>query len=209
MHRTTTSPRKRRLTCAETAKLVRQALRAEFPETRFSVRSKTYSGGASIDVRYVDGPTSYGVEAVLSLYRGAEFDGMVDLKTYRDSILTTDDGAELVHFGADFLFAQRDISEHWQRQLEAEVCEFAGGERFEPNVHYPVSCFVDHERGGAGLARDDHRGEYGSALVLQLSTRRDRSKPCQHGSSTYGVGNGWNRCKGCGMRTRRRIEATS
>lgn len=38
------------LSCAETAKLIRQALKEAFPDMKFGVRSKTYSGGASIDV---------------------------------------------------------------------------------------------------------------------------------------------------------------
>ena len=37
-------------TCAETAKLIRQSLKEAFPGVKFSVRSSTYSGGASIDV---------------------------------------------------------------------------------------------------------------------------------------------------------------
>ncbi len=39
---------------ADTAKLVRAALKRSFPGTRFSVRSKTYSAGASIDVSWMD-----------------------------------------------------------------------------------------------------------------------------------------------------------
>ena len=40
----------RYLTCAETAKLARAALKQAFPGVRFSVRSDTYAGGASIHV---------------------------------------------------------------------------------------------------------------------------------------------------------------
>ena len=46
------------LRCAETAKLLlRAALKEAFPEVAFSVRSRTYAGGASIDVTWRDGPT--------------------------------------------------------------------------------------------------------------------------------------------------------
>jgi len=38
---------------ADTAKLVRAALKRSLPATRFSVRSKTYSAGASIDVSWM------------------------------------------------------------------------------------------------------------------------------------------------------------
>lgn len=102
------------LSCAETAKLVRKALRANFPELParfFSVRSDTYSGGASIDVSWMDGPTVQEVREVTALYEGSTFDGMQDLKTPHSSILTDENG-ELreVHFGADFIFTHRDHS---------------------------------------------------------------------------------------------------
>lgn len=76
--------RPRRLSCAETAKLVRADLKREFPGTKFSVRSHTYSGGASIDVGWTDGPTSPAVDKILKAYSGARFDGMTDLKYHAD-----------------------------------------------------------------------------------------------------------------------------
>lgn len=122
------------LSCAETAKLVRLALRHGFPAVRFSVRSKTYSGGASITVRWQGGPTAEEVESVVRPFEGAEFDGMIDLKAHRDHWLTSDGraiiafdpgtrssggvlpsvenpppelDARLVSFGADFIFCER------------------------------------------------------------------------------------------------------
>jgi len=41
---------------ADTAKRVRKALKHYFPAVKFSVHSKVYSGGSSIDVRWTDGP---------------------------------------------------------------------------------------------------------------------------------------------------------
>lgn len=125
------------LSCAETAKLVRAALKKAFPATKFSVRSDTYSGGASIDVGWTDGPCSAAVEPVAKQFCGGRFDGMIDLKTSVTSwlapdgsaIVATDDGtadyrgsnppernwmpdpeAKLVRFGADFIFCRRKIS---------------------------------------------------------------------------------------------------
>ena len=40
----------RDLSVAETAKVIRATLKPRFPGVRFSVRSKSYSGGASIDI---------------------------------------------------------------------------------------------------------------------------------------------------------------
>ncbi len=53
------------LSCAETAKIVRGALKAAFPGVRLSVRSDTYAGGASVDVRWTDGPNREAVESVV------------------------------------------------------------------------------------------------------------------------------------------------
>ena len=44
------------LRCAEVAKLLRAALKETFPGVTFSIRSRTYAGGASIDVTWRDGP---------------------------------------------------------------------------------------------------------------------------------------------------------
>ena len=52
-----TETRPRYLTAAETAKLIRKALKASFPGVKFSVRSKSYSMGASVNVSYIDGPS--------------------------------------------------------------------------------------------------------------------------------------------------------
>lgn len=71
----------RYLTCAETARYLRAHLRREFPAIRFSVRSHTYSGGASIDVRWNGTPDELRqVQAIADQYQGATFDGMIDLK---------------------------------------------------------------------------------------------------------------------------------
>lgn len=97
----------RYISCAETAALVRQALRKAFPRVTFSVRSKTYSGGASITVRWTDGPTSGEVERIAKAFAGASFDGMIDLKSYHESRL---ENGERVRFAADFVFCERRVS---------------------------------------------------------------------------------------------------
>src|SRR5439155_8015255 len=92
------------LSAAETAKYVREALKRNFPGVKFSVRSKTYSGGASIDIAWIDGPNTAAVDPIAQRFSGADFDGMQDLKTYHDSVLVSESGPRTVHFGADFIF---------------------------------------------------------------------------------------------------------
>ncbi|MCJ2129240.1 LPD29 domain-containing protein [Methylobacterium sp. E-045] len=98
---------RRYLSCAETAKMIRTALKQAFPEIKFSVRSSNYAGGASIRVGWVDGPRTAQVEAIAKTFSGASFDGMQDLKS---SNTHTVDG-QPVRFGSDYVFCNRECSD--------------------------------------------------------------------------------------------------
>lgn len=135
------------LSVAETAKLVRQALKKAFPGVKFSVRSQSYAGGASIDIRWTNGPTVKMVDAVADQFSGADFDGMIDMKIHNDSWLLPDGTAIIaskagtygqrgsipseyndkphqdairVHFGADYIFANRDYTLEFVQVAAAE-----------------------------------------------------------------------------------------
>ena len=129
----------RHLTCAETAKLVRAALKKNFPGVKFSVRSDVYSMGASIDVTWVLGPTSKEVEHIAKQYESADFDGSIDLEVLSNHWLLPDGtaiirkspgtqgsmgyipaesnepppGAEPVFFGAHYVQCQRRYADDW------------------------------------------------------------------------------------------------
>lgn len=137
----------RYLTVAETAKLVRKQLKAQFPGQKFSVRSDSYSGGASIRISWTDGPLDRKVDEVVQQFSGASFDGMIDLKTHFTSWLNADgtagvaydggtqgsrgvyesrigapqEGSELVHFGADFIFTEREVTAELAATFEGLV----------------------------------------------------------------------------------------
>jgi hypothetical protein len=143
------------LTCAETAKLVRRALKEAFPGHRFSVRSDTYSMGASIHVKWTDGPTQKEVDRVVKHFAGGDFDGMIDLAYHVEHYLSPDGKAVLayspgtesgggrhpkarspapapdwkrVQFGADHVFPERELSTKFRAALEATVEELSGQE---------------------------------------------------------------------------------
>jgi len=133
---------KKYLSCAETAKLVRTALKKNFPEVKFSVRSNVYSGGASIDVSWVLGPTTKEVDAVAGQYESAGFDGSIDMETHYDHWLLPDGstivkhgpgtqgskgyipaidnpmppGAIPVTFGAHYVQCQRRYADKWESE---------------------------------------------------------------------------------------------
>jgi hypothetical protein len=97
----------RYLSCAETAKMLRQSLKEAFPGVKFSVRSSTYSGGESISVRWTDGPNSDQVEEVSGRFEGSYFDGSID---YKGSVYHMIDG-EQVRMGTDSVHLNRDYSD--------------------------------------------------------------------------------------------------
>ena len=131
---------KRYLTCAETAKEVRAVLKRYWPGLKFSVRSDTYSGGASIRVRWYDGPTGKQVEKRIGCFAGASFDGMVDLKEYHDSTLR----GEVVSFGANYVFCERQYSAAFLGRIAQAVAKDWG---FAPPEIHPAGEF-----GGASIA---------------------------------------------------------
>ncbi len=108
----------RELTTAETVKIIRVLLRQCWQSIKWSVRSDTYAGGASIEVHWLDGPTVAEVEAVVKRFEGASFDALTDLKTYRAPIEWR---GEMVHSGADWIFCKRHIGPDLMAQAVAQV----------------------------------------------------------------------------------------
>jgi len=70
---------------AQAAANLRAELKAAFPGVKLSVKSSTYSGGNSIDVSWVDGPSDEAVEAIAKNYQAGDFDGMDDCYHYDPS----------------------------------------------------------------------------------------------------------------------------
>lgn len=95
------------LSPAQTAKLLRQALKESFPGAKFGVITRKYAGGASIDVTWTDGPNHYQVNQLAQEFAGSYFDGGID---YKGSRYHTLDG-EPVSFGANFIFCSRESSD--------------------------------------------------------------------------------------------------
>jgi len=136
------------LSCAETAKLVRTALKEAFPNQKFSVKSSNYSGGASINVSWDDGVAQNKVNEVIKQFEGAGFDGMIDLKFYKDHWLLpngevvlarsddTEGGrypsykcdkphpeAKKISFGADYVSANREISREIYEKIAKQLAK--------------------------------------------------------------------------------------
>lgn len=109
---------------AQTAKEIRAVLKAAFPDTTFSVRSKSYSGGSSIDVHWDDGPRANEVEPLVSGFNGSGFDGMQDLKYSLEPVMYK---GRVSRFRTDYVFCHRSISyEAWRAAADALQDKFFG-----------------------------------------------------------------------------------
>ena len=95
------------ISTTDTAKLIRKSLKEAFPGVKFSVVSSKYSGGSSISIKWIDGPTTEQVDEITSRFEGSYFDGSIDYKGSRYAMMS----GEQVHFSADFIFTHRGNSE--------------------------------------------------------------------------------------------------
>jgi len=135
----------------ETAKLIRKVLKKEFPGVKFSVRTKSYSMGASITVGWTDGPTSEQVDKAVQPFSGSAFDPMIDLKYNVTSWLLPDGSIQFgnsrgtyngsdpgyenskphpdaveVNFGADYIFTSRSYSSEFLQKVADNYSQETG-----------------------------------------------------------------------------------
>jgi hypothetical protein len=86
--KTSTSNYSTYIDSCDVAKLIRFELNNNFPNQKFSVKTKKYSGGSSIDIYWTDGPTTKEVNSIVDLFSGASFDGMIDMEVHHNHYLT-------------------------------------------------------------------------------------------------------------------------
>jgi len=67
---------------AEAAKLIRKDLKEAFPSMKFKVTSESFSMGDSVNVRWMNGPTSKEVDKIIRKYQYGHFNGMEDIYEY-------------------------------------------------------------------------------------------------------------------------------
>ena len=102
------------------AKNIRIELKENFPDVKFSVRSKSFSMGNDINISWIDGPPNSAVRKITDKYQGGSFDGMVDLYTHSASKFNDEYGS------AKYVFAQRDTSIDADLYLVHLVCKKYG-----------------------------------------------------------------------------------
>jgi hypothetical protein len=90
-------------THARAAAEIRRILKEAFPDTKFSVRSKSFAGGDAVNIGWTDGPTSSAVRKLTRDFQYGHFDGMIDSYEYSNS---RDDIPQV-----KYVMEQRTISE--------------------------------------------------------------------------------------------------
>lgn len=106
------------LPVTEVAKHVRKVLKDRFPDTKFSVRSKKYSGGASINVGWTDGPAEKVVQRLVRPFQSFSHVDQTDLAHHNKIEI---DGEEF-YSGANYINARRNLSAEHTRKAAEIVC---------------------------------------------------------------------------------------
>lgn len=147
-------------TPAQTTQAIRDALKAAFPDTKFSVRKD--KGGGAARVTWTDGPSRRAIENIAHAFQGK---GPMDHTDYAAPVFDVIDG-EQVHWGVDYVFCTREVSDDVRAALLAEF-QYALGEPEDPAhgmwARYEVPGRVAHE-----LQRADVRPLYRLASLPEI-----------------------------------------
>lgn len=71
---------------ANCATAIREELKKDFPNVKFSVKSSNFANGDSVHISWTDGPTTLEVSKITSKYQYGRFDGMTDIYEYSNTI---------------------------------------------------------------------------------------------------------------------------
>jgi hypothetical protein len=64
---------------AKTAKQIKKDLKKEFPNTKFTLRSQTFSLGDAVNITWMDGPTRAQVRELTNIYQYTYYHGTADI----------------------------------------------------------------------------------------------------------------------------------
>lgn len=98
---------------ARAAKAIREELKGLFPTVKFSIRSRRFSMGNSVEISWTDGPTDKEVSEVVGKYEAGSFDPMQDMYVYdnRNNGLPQ----------AKYVNTQRTLSEAFRAVITADL----------------------------------------------------------------------------------------
>lgn len=125
------------VSCKDSAKLIREALKKAFPTVKFSVRISHYG---AVDIHWTDGATQRQVEAVTNYYKGSTFDGSIDLAS---NTFRIEDGKR-VNYGSDYISCVR-----YHSPLALQMALFTLCDRY--GIVLPQRVYVRESKWGNSL----------------------------------------------------------
>lgn len=117
-------------TAANTAKAIREELKANFAGVKFSVTSENFAGGNSVNISWSDGPTTEQVSNISNKYQYGHFNGMDDIYEY------TNDRKDIPQ--AKYVSESRSMSDEVSAIL-LPIAEQIYNDKSERN-DYPYNC---------------------------------------------------------------------
>jgi len=136
---------------------IRKELKKEFPGIKFSVRSKSFSMGNSVDIDYTDGPAISAVNLIIEKYQYGTFDGMTDCQGFKHD---ENDKFREENGESKFVHAHRELSEESRQNLKIAIAAHWGEDYNPENDSDPMI-----------------RNEWLSTLVHQSLRLADNLKP--------------------------------
>lgn len=121
------------LVCA--AQNIRRELARAFPGIKFSVRSKTFAGGDSIDIDWYDGVTTKEVEAITNKYNDHETDYTGDFRDPTNHVFNN------IFGGAKYVIENR----HMSKETEQALMPWAN------EMYQSQNCFAERACGRENL----------------------------------------------------------
>lgn len=136
---------------------IRKILKANFPKTKFSVRTEHFSMGNAIDIRWELGPTTEQVDALTGKFEYGRFDGMTDY-SYSEHTEVEVDGEKMRLGGAKYVTSHRDFPEDFRQKVIRQAGMLAAkrlGESY-PKDKWSIEEYANRALYGADLSNGYH-----------------------------------------------------
>ena len=98
---------------AQVGQLIRKELKHAYPQTRFTVTTKSYANGNSAAVRWENGPTSQMIDDITCKHKAGNFNAMEDIYEYDHSKADTPT--------VKYVMQNRIISDDKRAEIKTEI----------------------------------------------------------------------------------------
>jgi len=114
-------------TSANCSKAIKNELKAKYPETKFSVTSENFAGGNSVNVEWIEGPSTDDISEITGKYKYGNFNGMIDMYEMSNC---NDDLPQV-----KYISLTRDLTAQTQAKAVDEI-----NQKFGLNIKYEISA---------------------------------------------------------------------